>query len=317
MNTAITAAKASEIIEAVIAKGDIAQLSPQERAKYYVRVCESIGLNPMTRPFEYIVLNGKLTLYARKDATDQLRSIYGVSITDLAERERDGVFTIVATVTDKHGRTDMATGAVNIKSLQGENLANAMMKAETKAKRRATLSICGLGFLDESELPPAAASSVPPSPPQPRPRLADQLDALAPPNQEPEKRPRRGRPKKTDDDLDDAEIEQSQQRLAAVLGERPCNHTWGGTNKDGEAICIKCGELAPLTGDEPELQVEFDEGGPSDTWPGPKHPDYEQGKRDAVAGRAGCLNRDIREDAARLYEWQKGFDSIMTKRKGK
>ena len=36
MNTAITAEKASEIIEAVIAKGDIAQLSPQERAKYYV-----------------------------------------------------------------------------------------------------------------------------------------------------------------------------------------------------------------------------------------------------------------------------------------
>ena len=102
-----------------------------------------------------------------------------MSITDLTERERDGVFTIVAKVTDRDGRTDMATGAVNIKALQGENLANAFMKAETKAKRRATLSICGLGFLDESELP-AAASPVPPSPPQNRPRLADQLDALAP-----------------------------------------------------------------------------------------------------------------------------------------
>ena len=31
-------------------------------------------------------------------------------------------------------------------------LANAIMKTETKAKRRATLSICGLGFLDESEI---------------------------------------------------------------------------------------------------------------------------------------------------------------------
>ena len=93
MNTAITAEKASEIIEAVIAKGDLEQLSAQERAKYYVRVCESIGLNPMTRPFEYLKLNGRLILYARKDATDQLRKIYGVSITDLTERERDGVFT--------------------------------------------------------------------------------------------------------------------------------------------------------------------------------------------------------------------------------
>jgi len=36
--------------------------------------------------------------------------------------------------------------------LQGESLANALMKAETKAKRRVTLSICGLGMLDETEI---------------------------------------------------------------------------------------------------------------------------------------------------------------------
>jgi len=198
MNTAaVTAQKASDIIEAVIAKGDIAQLTPQERARYYVKVCESIGLNPMTRPFEYIVLNGKLTLYARKDCTDQLRSIYGVSVTDLTQIERDGVFTIVAKV-NRDGRTDMATGAVHIDGLRGEPLANALMKAETKAKRRATLSICGLGFLDETELP-AAAHSASPSPPQHRPRLADQLDALTSPT---EKR-KRGRPKKNGDDLDE------------------------------------------------------------------------------------------------------------------
>ena len=46
-------------------------------------------------------------------------------------------------------------------------------------------------------------------------------------------------------------------------------------------------------------------------------PDYEQGKRDAIAGHAGCLNRDIRDIAARYAEWQKGFDSIKTKRKGR
>ncbi|EOV0478051.1 hypothetical protein ACOIM4_001927, partial [Campylobacter coli] len=44
------------------------------------------------------------------------------------------------------------TGALNIKNLGGDNLANAIMKAITKAKRRVTLSICGLGMLDESEL---------------------------------------------------------------------------------------------------------------------------------------------------------------------
>ena len=36
--------------------------------------------------------------------------------------------------------------------MNGEALANAYMKAETKAKRRVTLSICGLGMLDETEV---------------------------------------------------------------------------------------------------------------------------------------------------------------------
>ena len=43
-----------------------------------------------------------------------------------------------------------------IDKVQGENRANAMMKAETKAKRRVTLSVCGLGMLDETEAEPLA-----------------------------------------------------------------------------------------------------------------------------------------------------------------
>lgn len=148
----IDAEKAGAIMEAVIVKGDLDQLSPQERAKYYVRVCESIGLNPMTKPFEYIKLNGRLRLYALKDATDQLRKIYNVSVTDLIESERGDVFIVTAKVRDGTGRTDAAKGAVALKGLAGEALANALMKCETKAKRRATMSICGLGFLDETEV---------------------------------------------------------------------------------------------------------------------------------------------------------------------
>lgn len=155
--------KAGEIMEAVITRGDLANLTAEERAKYYVRVCESLGLNPMTKPFEYITLNGRLVLYARKDATDQLRQLHGISVTDLTETEREGVFVVTAKVANAQGRTDAAKGAVNIGGLKGEALANAMMKAETKAKRRATLSICGLGFLDETEIEdiPAETKSAP------------------------------------------------------------------------------------------------------------------------------------------------------------
>jgi hypothetical protein len=153
------ATKSAEIVEAVITRGDIAQLTPEERAKYYVKVCESIGLNPMTKPFEYITLNGRLVLYARKDATDQLRKLHKISVTELTETEREGVFVVTAKVVNAEGRTDAAKGAVTITGLKGEALANALMKAETKAKRRATLSICGLGFLDETEIEDIPASA--------------------------------------------------------------------------------------------------------------------------------------------------------------
>jgi hypothetical protein len=140
-------------LERVVIEGDLAFLTDGERVAYYARVCESLGLNPLTRPFEYIRLNQKLTLYARKDATDQLRKINGVSVERL-ERERD-VDLELAIVTaygrDRTGRTDSSIGAVSIKGLAGEGMANALMKAETKAKRRLTLSLAGLGWLDEVE----------------------------------------------------------------------------------------------------------------------------------------------------------------------
>jgi hypothetical protein len=83
MSTAITTARAdttAALMEQVVVNGDLASLSPQQRVTYYMRVCESLGLNPLTKPFDYIRLNGKLTLYTRKDATDQLRKLNNVSI---------------------------------------------------------------------------------------------------------------------------------------------------------------------------------------------------------------------------------------------
>jgi len=141
----------ADVIEAVIAKGDLSQLTPQERVAYYKATCESLGLNPMTNPFAYITLNGKLTLYARKDATDQLRKSQGVSITKLERERLEGIYLVTATAAID-GRQDSAIGAVNIEGLKGDALANAMMKAETKAKRRVTLSICGLGWTDETAI---------------------------------------------------------------------------------------------------------------------------------------------------------------------
>lgn len=159
MSTAITKIGMAEAIEQVLIGGDLSKLNPEQRLSYYKGVCESLGLNPLTRPFDYINLNGKLVLYAKRDCTDQLRKKHAVSITQVDSKSVSEVFIVTAHAKDKDGREDSSTGAVAVANLKGDALANALMKAETKAKRRVTLSICGLGLLDETEVETIPTSS--------------------------------------------------------------------------------------------------------------------------------------------------------------
>lgn len=151
MVTAI-ARNGGQVLESAVIKGDLKDLSPEERVQYYAKVCDSLGLNPYTRPFMYVTLSGRLTLYATKDATEQLRNLRHVSVSITAREMVQGVYVVTARAALPDGRSDESIGAVPLEGLKGEALANGMMKAETKAKRRVTLSICGLGMVDESEI---------------------------------------------------------------------------------------------------------------------------------------------------------------------
>jgi len=142
----------AEIMEKVLLQGDLKGLSPAERLNYYNSVCQSLGLNPLTRPFEYLSLNGKLILYAKRECTEQLRYTRDVSVSIKARELTEGCYVVTAMATLPSGRSDESIGAVPLDGLKGEARANAIMKAETKAKRRVTLSICGLAFLDEIEV---------------------------------------------------------------------------------------------------------------------------------------------------------------------
>jgi len=137
--------------------------------EYYVGTCRSVGLNPLTHPLMFLKQrDGKVILYAKRDATDQLRKLHHAS-TQIVDRRREGnIYIVVARVTDRQGRSEESIGAVMVGGQQGEALANAMMKAETKAKRRATLSLAGLGMLDETEtetIPGAQIEPLPEIPP--------------------------------------------------------------------------------------------------------------------------------------------------------
>ncbi len=141
----------AKIMENVLIRGDLAALTAEQKVSYYSSLCHSLGLNPLTQPFEYIVLNGRLVLYAKRSCTDQLRQLHKISIKITKRDLNEFHYSVIANGKTPDGREDEAMGVVTIIGLKGDALANALMKAETKAKRRVALSICGLGFLDENE----------------------------------------------------------------------------------------------------------------------------------------------------------------------
>lgn len=174
-------------LEAYIAAGDIGRLNPDQRIALYRSVCQSLGLNELTQPFQYLNLSGKTVLYATKSCTEQLRQIHGVSVIEMRQERVDDCLIVTVSVRDRTGREDIATGAVSLAGLKGEALSNAFMKAETKAKRRATLSVCGLAVLDESETDSIAGAArvmveeahKPEPKPEPKPKPVGKFAALA------------------------------------------------------------------------------------------------------------------------------------------
>jgi len=185
-----------KLAQKVYADGDLLKLTEEERLEYYEQVCLSLKLNPLTRPFEFIlqkikskeydpktkkqewIETPKMILYAKRDCTDQLRKIWNISVDQTDAKIIEGIYSMKVVAFTPNGRRDFATGSVPMtdfdgNKLTGEKLSNAVMKAETKAKRRVTLSICGLGFTDESEFdtmqgsfyPAPISSSDPPKKP--------------------------------------------------------------------------------------------------------------------------------------------------------
>lgn len=140
------------LLEKVITNNDLGGLSSLEKVQHIKNVCESLGLNPLTKPIQLLKFQGKEIAYFTKDATEQLRKNNNISIRIRDPKVTEGIYIVIVDAKTPEGREDSSTGAISVSGLKGDALCNAMLKAETKAKRRVTLSICGLGFTDESEI---------------------------------------------------------------------------------------------------------------------------------------------------------------------
>lgn len=139
------------LLEKVLLKSDLQGLTPIETVHHIKNICDSLGLNPLTNPIEAIEFQGKKKLYFTKQATEQLRVIKHISVSIKETKLIDDLYIVIAEAKTPEGRYDTSTAAIAFSHLKGQARADAMMKCETKAKRRVTLSICGLGYLDESE----------------------------------------------------------------------------------------------------------------------------------------------------------------------
>lgn len=153
--------EAARAIQSFVEKGDISLLSPQERVFLYAHLCARYGLDPLLRPFDVLELKGKTTLYANRGATDAIAQRLGItrSITIKPHVVKlGGVDVVICEASATHnGRTETATATVALRDPTLD-----LMRCETKAKRRATLAVAGLGtVLDVSEVEGIPGASLP------------------------------------------------------------------------------------------------------------------------------------------------------------
>lgn len=138
------------------ANGSLHHLDNSGLVAFRAKLCNYIGLNPYTLPFRFYSNSaGEIFLYATKDACAQLRELKGISVTHTTDYLRDEflkTITIKITGMNKKGRSSIATGSVSYENALPGDIHNYIMWAETKALRRLTLDLSGLGVLADVEV---------------------------------------------------------------------------------------------------------------------------------------------------------------------
>lgn len=124
-------------------------LDINQQAEYKKYLCAKIGVSPTLQPVDLIPTKNGVRPYLNKGAAELIRDTRKISIIGLELAEQNGMFIVTCKVRGANGRVDCDMGACP----KGNEPNNALMKAVTKAKRRATLSMCGLGAIIEEAHP--------------------------------------------------------------------------------------------------------------------------------------------------------------------
>jgi hypothetical protein len=168
---------------------DWAGVSDEDKVRFASSVCKALDIPTPLNPFTFIPMKGKMTFYAGKEAAELLaeRNKISVNITNKYLDKEQNIYVVecraqMPTVDyyDKkgvkthtvHGRSIDNLAAISMHGKSGDDRANALMKAVTKAQRRTVFSAVGLSIMDAEpdenggaqartyEVPPAVISPV-------------------------------------------------------------------------------------------------------------------------------------------------------------
>jgi hypothetical protein len=155
-NNEITALKNEDVLE-YVRTGDVSSMSPKQKNSIIVAMCEHLNISPALKPIDIIPQGGKEVLYVNSTGTSLIAQSKNLtrSLGELVFLGEGTIAMLKAKVSCGE-RYEEGYGVVTISKFQGgkfvkqqgEELANTLMKLQTKAMRRATLAFVGASDLN-------------------------------------------------------------------------------------------------------------------------------------------------------------------------
>lgn len=139
--------------------GDMNAMTEEEQASVLAQTCAHMGIDPVLGGVIAVELQGKKKLYVTKVATDIVARANKLTRKIVSNElcEKTYTYFVKVEISDANGRIEEGESCVSVrgfnrdqtpKLLTGEDYGNAIMKAHTKARRRATLAWVGVQDLD-------------------------------------------------------------------------------------------------------------------------------------------------------------------------
>jgi hypothetical protein len=135
--------------------GSVSHFDKSQKQALLSKLCITLGLNEELQPFRiYQNIRGEEYIYATKECCAQLRHREHINIMEVGEPIfSNNTISVRVKGNNKHGRESWEIGSVGTtESMTSAEIAHGVMTAVTKAKRRLTLCLSGLGVLADVEL---------------------------------------------------------------------------------------------------------------------------------------------------------------------